>query len=180
MLFVVVSFLATTFLFSQETIYHFPEDWMGAYAGQMLILNSTEGVTDTVGVELVLASTEKDNAWQYTMSYSSMRYGNQVKDYRLIRPDTLPPNVFLTDELNGIYIQEVLMGNTFYSSFSVGDSRLFSILRNEGDAIYWEITTTRDNQPLESGTEANEEGRAFLVNSYLPVTTQLVRLEKKQ
>ncbi len=179
-LLIVTSLLVTTSLFSQEAIYTFPDDWMGNFAGRMLILNSTEGVTDTIDVELVLAPTEKDDEWQYTMSYSSKRYGDQVKDYRLIRPDTLPPNVYLTDEQNGIYIQEVLMGNTFYSSFSVGESRLFSTMRNEGDAIYWEIITTRDNQPLRSGTEPNEEGRAFLVNSYLPVATQFVRLEKKE
>lgn len=163
--------------FSQKPGYQFPDDWMGTYKGQMYIF-FVNGSVDTVGLTFTLAPAEQENAWKYVMSYESEKYGNSVKDYRIIKPDTLPPNTYLTDERNGIFIEEVLLDNTFYSCFSVGNSRLFGMLRKREGHIEWEIVSTRNKSTLASGTEPDKEGKAFLVNSHIPFTTQKAVLYK--
>ncbi len=171
--------LLTFAVFSQNTGYQFPDDWMGTYEGDMYVF-SVNGNIDTVDLTFTLAPTEKENAWKYIMSYESEKYGNSVKDYLIVKPDTLPANVYVTDEQNGIFIEEVLLDNTFYGSFSVGNSRLFSTLRKREGYIEWEITSTRNESTLASGTEPDESGRAFLVNSYAPFTTQKAVLYRKR
>ncbi len=170
--------LSSTFIFSQNQTPVFPDDWMGTYQGDMYILNAARNSIDTVDVHFVLAPTEEEKAWKYTMSYKSSKYGNSVKAYRLIKPDTLAANVYLMDENNGIFIEEVLMGNTFYSCFSVGNTRLFSTMRKKESAIEWEIISTRKEDTMESGTEPDENGRAFIVNSFLPISTQKAILKR--
>jgi hypothetical protein len=177
--FLFLAILLPILAFSQSSSYQFPDDWMGTYQGKMYVFFPNNTV-DTVDLTFTLAPTEEENSWRYVMSYESEKYGNTVKDYRLIQPDTLPPNTYLTDERNGIYIEEVLLDNTFYSSFSVGNSRLFGMLRKRGDHIEWEITTTRNESTLASGTEPDEEGKVFLVDSHIPFTTQKAVLYKKK
>lgn len=169
---ILIAILFCTAGFSQNSVPKFPEDWMGSYEGTMYFFHSNGNPADTIGIQFTLAPTEKANAWRYVMSYESEKYGNSIKDYLIIQPDTLPANTYLTDEKNGIYIEEVLLGNTFYSSFSVGKSRLFSTLRKRGETIEWEITTTRDGTSLESGTKPDKDGNVFLVDSHIPVSTQ--------
>jgi len=137
-------------------------------------------IADTVDLRLVMAPTEEDNVWNHVMSYESRKYGNLAKEYQLVKPDTLPANVFLMDEQNGIYIEEVLLGNTFYSSFSVGNVQLFSSLRNKGDVIEWEVISIGTTSTLSSGTEPDQEGNSTLVESYAPITTQKAVLKRKK
>ena len=114
------------------------------------------------------------------MTFENSRFGKVVKDYRIIKTDSLPENVYLMDELNGIVIQQTLMGNTFYSNFSVANNRLFSILRNELDYIEFEISSMRNEPTLISKNKPLDNSEIYEVKNFAPFTTQRAYLFRIQ
>jgi hypothetical protein len=97
----------------------FPLSWLGTYKGKMVILSAERGFIDTIDVEFLFLETEIKNRWTYKMTYKNKKSGNTVKDYELVKPDSLPKSSYLLDEKDGILIQNTLIGNTLYSNFSV-------------------------------------------------------------
>lgn len=162
---------------NQQTAY-FPDSWLGTFSGEMYILRANSASVDTVNVIFEFSETAKSNCWTYRMTYNNPKYGVLVKDYELIKPDSLPKNNYLLDEKDGILIEEILMGNSLYSSFSVSGYRLFSILRKEGDELFFEIITTKEAHSLSTRTKADNQADVYVVKSYLPFTNQYVRLKR--
>jgi len=157
---------------------NFPDSWLGTYKGDMYILRANSDKIDTVDVIFEFLTTKHDKRWTYRMTYKSQKYGDIVKDYELIKPDSLSKNVYLLDEKDGIFIEDVLMGNTLYSAFSVAGSRLVSILRKEGNELFLEIFSSRDKSSLTSKNKAEKSENVFEVKSFAPFTTQFVRFKK--
>ncbi len=163
--------------FSQNTN-KFPDSWLGTYQGYMYILRANSERIDTVDVIFEFSATNQDKKWTYRMTYKSPKYRDIVKDYELIKPDSLSKNVYLLDENDGIYIEDVLMGNALYSAFSVAERRLVSILRKEENELFMEIFTGKDQSSLVSKNKADKPEDVFEVKSYAPFTTQFVRFKK--
>ncbi len=161
--------------FSQD---EFPESWLGTYRGNMHILRANSDKTDTVDVTFEFLATKHPLKWTYRMTYKSPKYGDMVKDYELIKPDSLAKDSYLLDEKDGIFIEVVVMGNTLYSAFSVAESRLVSILRKEGNELFMEIFTSKDKNPLISKNKAENPDEVFEVKSFAPFTTQFVKFRK--
>lgn len=163
-------------VFGQQDPNDFPKSWLGAYSGTMYILKSNN--VDTVDVKFEFLETQNQKRWTYRMTYKSPKYGDIVKDYELIKPDSLKEDTYLLDEKNGILIEEIILGNTLYSSFSVSGYRLFGVLRKEGRDLFYEIVTTKNENSLISKNKADKPEQVFEVKSYLPFTTQFVRFKK--
>ncbi len=165
--------------FSQNTDPNkFPDSWLGIYEGDMYILRAHSDRVDTVNIIFEFLATYQEKRWTYRMTYKSSKYGNIVKNYELIKPDSLAKNVYLLDEMDGIYIENVLMSNTLYSAFSVAGIRLVSVLRKEGDELFMEIFTCKDQSSLVSKSKADKPEEAFEVKSFAPFTTQFVWFKK--
>ena len=158
----------------------FPESWLGTYKGNMYILRAKSDKVDTVDVTFEFLATKKEKRWIYRMTYHSPKYGDIVKDYELIKPDSLAKNSYLLDEKDGIFIEEVLMGNTLYSSFSVAKSRIVSVLRKENNELFLEIYSSKDQSSLTTQNKADKAENIFVVESFTPFTTQFVRLKKME
>lgn len=156
----------------------FPESWLGTYQGKMQILWANADKIDSVDVTFEFSSTQNPQKWTYKITYKSPKYGDMVKDYELIKPDSLANDSYLLDEKDGIFIEVVVMGNTLYSAFSVAESRLVSILRKEGNELFMEIFTSKDKNPLISKNKADKPEEVFEVKSFAPFTTQFVRFRK--
>jgi len=176
----VISFFTNNSLFAQVKTQgtNFPASWLGTWAGEMYIMKANSHIVDTVDVTFEFLPTKAVNRWMYKMTYKNPKYGNIVKAYELSKPDSLPQNTYLLDELDGIMIEEILMGNSLYSTFSVSDYRLFSTLRKEDDDLFFEIVTTKEEPSLTTKNKAENEEDAYEVKSFLPFTTQFVRFHK--
>jgi len=156
----------------------FPESWLGTYKGDMYILRAKSDRIDTVDVTFEFLATKNKKRWTYRMTYQSPKYGDIVKDYELIKPDSLAKNIYLLDEKDGILIEDVLMGNTLYSAFSVAGSRLVSVLRKEGNELFLEIFSSKDQISLITKNKAEKSENVFIVESFAPFTTQFVRFTR--
>ncbi len=164
--------------------YDFPEDWVGDYAGTMLMHYPTVSKMDTAEVHFELKEVIPDSVWTYIMSYQSKKYGEIVKDYFIVKPEKHKPYLYHLDEKDGIVIEQILMDNTFYSSFSVLGSYISSRMRRVEGGIEFEITSAKeeptyksDNIPIEDDLEL-EDGDLIEVYSYLPFTVQRVFLQE--
>ena len=91
-----------------------------------------------------------------------------------MKPDSLAAGTYLLDEKDGIIIQQTLIGNTFYSNFSVGDTYLNSIMGKTGDQIYFEIFQSAIKESLITKNRAKEGQLVFVVKSYPTFTTQKI------
>jgi len=158
----------------------FPDSWLGNYKGKMYILSALRDKVDTVDVEFQFSTIDVKNRWTYKMTYRSKKYGEMVKDYELVKPDSLPKNTYLMDEKDGILIQNTLMGNTLYSNFIVSGSLLCYILRKESDGLFLEIFTSKDQFTLSTQSIATDTEESFIVDSYPPYTTQFAHLRKEK
>ncbi|NJO88773.1 MAG: hypothetical protein HC831_07300 [Chloroflexia bacterium] len=66
----------------------FPDSWLGIYDGNMYIVRTNSERIDTVNVVFEFLTTNQTKRWTYRMTYKSPKYGDIVKDYELIKPDT--------------------------------------------------------------------------------------------
>jgi len=159
----------------------FPGSWLGTYKGQMYMFKPGYGIADSVSVKLELLPTDISNQWVYRMTYfGNKKYGKIIKDYLIVKPDSLAAGTYLLDEKDGIIIQQTLIGNTFYSNFSVGDTYLNSIMSKTGDQIYFEIFQSTIKESLITKNRAEEGQIVFVVKSYPTFTTQKVKLIKEK
>jgi len=169
-----VILLNTVLLSAQE---NFPVSWIGTYKGTMYIYKQAEGLKDSLDVELEILP-DSVNRWIYRMTYKSLRFGEVIKDYFIVKPDSLAANIFLLDEKDGIYILQTYMDNCLYSSFSVAGNYLNSIIRKSDDTIYFEIFSSSTKESLKSQNEAKKGQVVFIVRSFPPFTTQKAILRK--
>jgi hypothetical protein len=180
------SFLFSGFLLFSTCIFaqnqseknSFPQSWLGNYKGKMYIVSAERGMIDSVDVDFLFMETDIKNRWTYKMTYKSKKSGEIVKDYELVKPDSLPKSSYLLDEKDGILIQHTLMGNTLYSNFIVSGTLLSCILRKENDELFFEIYTSHDQASLSTENIAKDIESSYIVDCYPPFATQFVRFQK--
>jgi len=153
----------------------FPGDWPGTYKGKMYIFKQGKGITDSVDVKFELLA-DSTNRWVYRMTYNSPKYREIIKDYLLVKPDSLKAGTYLLDEKDGIIIQQTLLGNTFYSSFTVAGNYMNSIMRKTGNVIDFEVISSIKKESLSTKNKAKEGQIVFEVKSFPPFATQRVSL----
>lgn len=155
---------------------NFPEDWLGKYQGNLVLYNAQKGKTMELPMTVIISETDTANRWHW---YSKALYnGNEIiKDYALVRHDSMPKNHFIMDENNGILLDRVLLDDAFYDYFEVGNLGLYGITRKVGDDIHFEIASF----PLNSKTYSTYQGQNFevdTVTSFKVINTQKVLLKR--
>lgn len=154
----------------------FPDDWLGHYEGELKLINAERGQTMSLPMTVIISETDTLNRWNW---YSKTMYQGKeiIKDYALVRTDSMPKNHFLMDENNGIYLDRVLLDNGFYDYFEVGNLGLYGITKKVGDDIHFEIASFS----LDSKTYSTYQGTEFQVDtvtSYKVINTQKVVLKR--
>jgi hypothetical protein len=114
------------------------------------------------------------------MTYKNLRFGEVIKDYYLIKPDSLPENSFLLDEKDGILILQNYMDNCLYSSFSVAGNYINSTMRKEKNTIYFEVFSSMTKERLKTQNKAKKGQTVFIVRSFPPFTTQKAKFKKTE
>jgi hypothetical protein len=98
------------------------QDWKGTYKGQMYIYNVKAPDTPmSVDIMLEIYPTATADRWIWRTSYDSKQYGKSVKDYTLVKPDSLLQAYYWIDEGNEVLIHHTYLNNVFYCNFKAGD-----------------------------------------------------------
>lgn len=136
----------------------FPNGWLGSYEGMMELFfgpNKTE-----TPVRLDFLPTDTADRWIWRMTYKGKTpKETSVKDYRWVRTGD---GRFVTDEGEGLVLNEYFIGNTFYSAYGMdigtGNAKRYTlfngIFRKTGpDELWFELffttQTPLDTLPLD-------------------------------
>jgi len=171
---IIVLFLFLSSEFSQA---QFPETWIGKYSGTMY-LNSLNSPKDSVVVTLEIVELIKDSAWTYTMGYKSEKFGDILKDYKILKVTNENSTDYLMDENNGIFLEMTFFDNTFYEYFEVENMLYSTRLSKSSNFIEFEIVGTQNEATKTSLSvpQDEEENAQFEVNSFKPLFAQKVLL----
>ncbi len=142
------------------------EDFIGTYAGEMLLINQEKNTSNTVQVTLDFQEVKKDSIWTYQMTYKSLTLGSMSKDYEIQR---LQGGQLQTDEKNGIVISISLLDDCLYE-FYESDEMYFTVtLRKNKKKILFELTCL----PKWNKKEAFVAGETPLtITSYMTTVVQ--------
>lgn len=154
----------------------FPDDWLGTYQGDLELYNAKAGKTMSLPMTIIIEKTDTAGRWRW---YSKALYQGKeiIKDYNLVRHDSMPKNYFIMDENNGILLDRILLDDAFYDYFEVNGLGLYGITRKMGDDLHFEIASFRKN----TATVSRYDGEDFQVDSvvsYKVVNTQKVLLKR--
>ena len=131
-LILLLNLLFSGLLYSQT---EFAEKCMGTWKGVLYIYNNGN-LVDSADSKLIVKEDTIDNSWLWRTEYTSPKY-NIVKDYKLIYKEK---NHFVTDENNGIILNNYLYGNKLYSIFSVKENILTATYELINGNLIFEVT----------------------------------------
>lgn len=126
----------------------FPDQCIGKWTGMMQIWQRGE-LRDSVKVEFTVARIT-DSSWQWRMDYLSAARP-LTKDYVLRKKSATR---FVTDEGDGIQLDEFVFGNKMYCLFKVGGGTLTASYELLGNGqLLFEVTSAGAPTPTGSGVE---------------------------
>lgn len=141
--FLFVILLISSFCFSQEKNFSFPEDAIGKYSGTLLI-DSPRGKQE-IPMEFHLVKTDSMNRFDYKLIYNG-----QPRNYTLIIKDK-EKGICEVDENNGIILPSRFSGNTLFSFFEVQGNFLSSRFEFQKDFLVFEILFSNTKNKTTSG-----------------------------
>jgi hypothetical protein len=163
--------------------FDFPNDWFGSYNGTMSwYVGSEKKAEIPIKIEILESGDSNTIIWRTTYDSTKLYPVKNVKDYKIIRNDSLEKGHYLMDEQNGIYLDLRLIDNSLYSCFDVVNeakaktTRLVSIdkLLNK-NVLYHEIISYPEPDK-KTGNEGTSEG--FTVKSTEKISTQKATLRR--
>lgn len=111
---------------------------IGKWQGTMFIYSAGK-LRDSVKVELTVAKTNTLNVWKWKTDYKSEKMP-VVKDYKMKLSDT-KPNCYITDEGDGIELENYLFNNKLYNVFETEGIMLTSSYELLNDKLIFEVTS---------------------------------------
>lgn len=111
---------------------------IGKWQGTMCIYSAGK-LRDSVKVELTIAKTSTLNVWTWKTDYKSEKMP-VVKDYKMKLSDT-KPNCYITDEGDGIELENYLFNNKLYNVFETEGIMLTSSYELLNDKLIFEVTS---------------------------------------
>lgn len=146
--FLFILIFITSFGFSQEKNFSFPEDAIGKYSGTLLI-DSPRGKQE-IPMEFHLIKTDSVNRLDYKLIYAG-----QPRNYTLIIKDK-EKGICEVDENNGIILPSRFSGNTLFSFFEVQGNFLSSRFEFQKDTVVFEILFAAMKSKTTSGGTSKE------------------------
>jgi hypothetical protein len=124
----------------------FPESWVGTWRGTLTNYGGADSIKLTVPVVLTIARGKEPGTYRMRHVYNNDTTRG-MKDYTLRTVDA-PAGRYVTDENNGILIDETWTGGMLVGVFQVGDQVLESRSEIRGDSlvqdlIFWRTVAAR-------------------------------------
>ena len=124
--------------------------WVGTYSGELEIFDATGKAAGKTNMQVEIGAAESGAPRPFRILYGEPGKA-PVRDYQLVATGEAS-NHFLNDEKSGILIDTYLIGDTLYSQFEVGGSRVDTRFQLTGDQLRSEmvtygVTAQRDTRP---------------------------------
>ena len=168
---------------SNNRDYKFPDDWYGTYKGTMEWYIGSEKKADIpICIEILAGTDSNQIIWRTTYDSTTLIPVKNVKDYKIVRNDSIEKGHYLMDEQNGIYLDMRLIDNTMYSCFDVVNeakaktTRLVSIDKLVSKNILYHEVISYSEPDKKTGNEGASDG--FTVKSTEKVSTQKATLKR--
>ena len=133
--FLVISFLFTGVLYAQSS---FVQKCLGTWQGTMYMYHDGK-LRDSVNVKLIVANTTDTGVWVWKTEYLSEKFP-MVKDYKLKVKDSAK-NIYLTDEGDGLTLDNYVVGDKMYSLFETEKIFLTANYELRDDKLIFEVTS---------------------------------------
>jgi hypothetical protein len=140
-----ISFLVTfiVLMFKVNAQTDFITKCIGKWHGTMYIYASGK-LRDSVKVELTIAKTDTPNLYTWKTEYKSEKMP-MVKDYKMKLSDT-KPNCFITDEGDGIELENYLFNDKLYNIFETEGIMLTSSYECVNENLVFEVTSGKKTE----------------------------------
>jgi len=117
---------------------NFVQKCLGTWEGTMYIYHDSK-LRDSVPVNLLVANTSDTSVWVWRTEYLSEKFP-MVKDYKLKVKDRAK-NIYLTDEGDGLTLDNYLVADKMYSLFENGQIFLTASYELRDDKLVFEVTS---------------------------------------
>lgn len=153
-------------------------EWVGTYKGKMY-LGYTEGIKDSLDIIIEILPTEKEGVWTHRYTFTSPKYNKIIKDYLLVwDAQYVDGKHFYEDEQNGIKIDQVLIGDSFYGNYEVLKGDYITILTRTETGLDYKIICSKKEGGRDTASSDEGSDEKFIVLSSMVFTVQFARLEK--
>lgn len=119
----------------------FPQSWQGYWRGTLQI-HTAKGVAQTVPMAVEIAPTTDSLRWHFALIYGEDTAKGR-RAYALLVADRATGR-YLTDENNGILLDNYYLDGRLLSQFTVQGTRLLSSFERRGDELIFEIISGKD------------------------------------
>lgn len=126
----------------------FPQSWQGYWRGTLQI-HTAKGVAQTVPMAVEIAPTADSLRWRFALIYGEDTAKGR-RAYDLLILDRAAGR-YLTDENNGILLDDYYLDGRLLSQFTVQGTRLISSFERRGDELIFEIISGKDAPTRTSG-----------------------------
>ncbi|AFC25704.1 hypothetical protein [Saprospira grandis] len=169
---------SATSLSPKDSLSQFPKDWEGRYEGEMHWYVNGQLRGKIPCRHEVLA--KKPGVWSWTTEFDSSQLVPKavLKDYLLIEDKSQAQGHYILDEQDGILIDMILMGNSLYSQFEVGNNKITTVDRLEGNTLYKEIIMAPKDKVRKSSAKIGKE--SFEVSAANSIILQKSILKKQK
>ena len=151
----------------------FPASWEGHWKGTIGWEQAGRKDIRNFDMQLIIKPV-KDSAMHYTWN---LIYGKPSEDNRpyLLKPVDTAKGHWVIDEINGIVLDQYLIGNNFTGVFSIEKSTIVNTFTLAGDELLVEFISYNNATPSRTG-KGNEDSP--FVDSYKVISYQKGRLKR--
>lgn len=126
----------------------FPDRCLGQWEGTMYIWSQGQ-LKDSVPVRMTVAVEKEKEVWTWRTEYLSPTRP-MTKDYKLKLNDAAKRS-YITDEGDGILLNDYEFGNKMYSAFEVQGTYLTANYEIVGDQLIFEVNSGRKIEAVTNG-----------------------------
>lgn len=141
----------------------FPQTWQGTWRGTLHI-HTAKGVAQTVPMAVEIGPTADSLRWRFALTYGEDTAKGR-RAYDLLVVDRAAGR-YLTDENNGILLDDYFLDGRLLSQFTVQGTRLISSFERRGDELIFEILSGKDAPVRTSGGQKRGDGDVPTVQSF--------------
>lgn len=164
LLFILSLSLGSISLLQAQTASGFPQTWLGHWEGE---LSWYTGHNAPKKVKMQLKIQPADSTGHYTWQ---LIYGDQAEDNRpyILKPVDASKGHWAIDELDGIVLDQFLIGPVFSGAFTVMGSTIVNNYQLEKNRLLIEFYSllTKPIRQSGEGTEESPKADSYAVRSY--------------
>ena len=155
----------------------FPQSWQGYWRGTLRI-HTAKGVAQAVPMAVDIAPTADSLRWRFALIYGEdTAKGRRAYDLIIVDRAT---GRYVTDENNGILLDDYYLDGRLLSQFTVQGSRLLSSFERRGDELIFEIISGKDMPTRTSGGQKKGDDVIPPVQSFPLASWHRAVLTKQQ